>query len=358
MATASANPIPADGCSASIAKDATVAMDHERRALREEPRADGRSFEASICSTTAPTSPGVTDDAAIGAAMGESTVAMTTTVAAVWTPCSPLVLLEREMDLAMAMEMGTEASAAVKVKEETPPPSIDGVASPVPAPACFGTVPSAAAPPAISSSVETEEGSGRCSVGAYSPRARRARIARFHAKREQRCWVKRKRKVARTDFWHHMVRVRGRFVRKCSPPPLPAVVVAPVVPIVAVKEEVVDEDAFFFMDDEQEEEKRGVVAVGMGKKAEAEEEEGSKAEAGVGLLLTHASLPSYNPAACAEEEPVGHEEDLFGSMMHMDEEEKGQEEEALEEESCPYTLYGETGGVVDESSPTLTIDDI
>jgi len=51
-------------------------------------------------------------------------------------------------------------------------------------------------------------------VGAYSPAERRARIARFHAKRARRVWKKRVRYDARKSIACKRVRVKGRFVKK------------------------------------------------------------------------------------------------------------------------------------------------
>jgi hypothetical protein len=51
-------------------------------------------------------------------------------------------------------------------------------------------------------------------VGAYSPASRRARIARFMAKRKKRIWTKRVKYDVRKNFADSRLRVKGRFVKK------------------------------------------------------------------------------------------------------------------------------------------------
>ena len=51
-------------------------------------------------------------------------------------------------------------------------------------------------------------------VGDYSPESRRARIARFMAKRHKRIWTKRVKYDVRKNFADSRLRVKGRFVKK------------------------------------------------------------------------------------------------------------------------------------------------
>ena len=51
-------------------------------------------------------------------------------------------------------------------------------------------------------------------VGIYTPEARRARIARFMAKRHKRIWTKRVKYDVRKNFADTRLRVKGRFVKK------------------------------------------------------------------------------------------------------------------------------------------------
>ena len=51
-------------------------------------------------------------------------------------------------------------------------------------------------------------------IGAYSPEARKRRIARFHGKRARRVWTKRVRYDVRKDFASTRPRVEGRFAKK------------------------------------------------------------------------------------------------------------------------------------------------
>ena len=51
-------------------------------------------------------------------------------------------------------------------------------------------------------------------VGAYSPEARKRRIARFHAKRKRRVWKKSVQYDVRKNFADTRLRVKGRFVKK------------------------------------------------------------------------------------------------------------------------------------------------
>ena len=51
-------------------------------------------------------------------------------------------------------------------------------------------------------------------VGAYSPEARKRRIARFHAKRKRRVWKKSVQYDVRKSFADTRLRVKGRFVKK------------------------------------------------------------------------------------------------------------------------------------------------
>ena len=51
-------------------------------------------------------------------------------------------------------------------------------------------------------------------IGAYSPAARKRRIARFHGKRARRVWTKRIVHQSNKDFASTRLRVKGRFVKK------------------------------------------------------------------------------------------------------------------------------------------------
>ena len=51
-------------------------------------------------------------------------------------------------------------------------------------------------------------------IGAYSPEARKRRIARFHGKRARRVWTKRVKYDVRKDFASTRPRVEGRFAKK------------------------------------------------------------------------------------------------------------------------------------------------
>ena len=62
---------------------------------------------------------------------------------------------------------------------------------------------------------DAEGGSGsKHMVGAYSPRARRARIERFLEKRKQRVWTKKTQYSVRKNFANSRMRVKGRFITK------------------------------------------------------------------------------------------------------------------------------------------------
>ena len=51
-------------------------------------------------------------------------------------------------------------------------------------------------------------------VGAYSPEARKVRIAAFLKKRERRVWTKKVKYDVRKNFADSRMRVKGRFVKK------------------------------------------------------------------------------------------------------------------------------------------------
>ena len=51
-------------------------------------------------------------------------------------------------------------------------------------------------------------------IGAYSPEARKRRVARFHGKRARRVWTKRVKYDVRKNFAETRLRVKGRFVKK------------------------------------------------------------------------------------------------------------------------------------------------
>ena len=65
-------------------------------------------------------------------------------------------------------------------------------------------------------------------IGIYLPEARRARIARFHAKRKMRIWRKRIKYDCRKKLADSRPRIKGRFVKRSDmddelpPPPPPA----------------------------------------------------------------------------------------------------------------------------------------
>lgn len=64
----------------------------------------------------------------------------------------------------------------------------------------------------VNQSTTNDDGTVR--VGAYSPASRRARIARFMAKRKKRIWTKRVKYDVRKNFADSRLRVKGRFVKK------------------------------------------------------------------------------------------------------------------------------------------------
>lgn len=51
-------------------------------------------------------------------------------------------------------------------------------------------------------------------IGAYSPAARKRRIAVFHSKRERRVWTRKVKYDVRKNFADTRMRVKGRFVKK------------------------------------------------------------------------------------------------------------------------------------------------
>jgi len=51
-------------------------------------------------------------------------------------------------------------------------------------------------------------------IGAYSPAARKRRIAAFHSKRERRVWTRKVKYDVRKNFADTRMRVKGRFVKK------------------------------------------------------------------------------------------------------------------------------------------------
>ena len=51
-------------------------------------------------------------------------------------------------------------------------------------------------------------------IGAYSPEARKKRLAVFHAKRERRVWTRKVKYDVRKNFADTRMRVKGRFVKK------------------------------------------------------------------------------------------------------------------------------------------------
>lgn len=51
-------------------------------------------------------------------------------------------------------------------------------------------------------------------IGAYSPEARKRRLAEFHAKRERRVWTRKVKYDVRKNFADTRMRVKGRFVKK------------------------------------------------------------------------------------------------------------------------------------------------
>ena len=51
-------------------------------------------------------------------------------------------------------------------------------------------------------------------IGAYSPEARKRRLAVFHAKRERRVWTRKVKYDVRKNFADTRMRVKGRFVKK------------------------------------------------------------------------------------------------------------------------------------------------
>jgi hypothetical protein len=57
-------------------------------------------------------------------------------------------------------------------------------------------------------------GASRKQIGSYAPEARRAKIAKFLAKRKNRVWRKKIEYDVRKDFANSRVRVKGRFVKK------------------------------------------------------------------------------------------------------------------------------------------------
>ena len=62
---------------------------------------------------------------------------------------------------------------------------------------------------------DAEGGSGsKHMVGAYSPRARRARIERFLEKRKQRVWTKKTQYSVREKHANSRMRMKGRFITK------------------------------------------------------------------------------------------------------------------------------------------------
>lgn len=61
---------------------------------------------------------------------------------------------------------------------------------------------------------EDEEKEYSNKIGDYSPKARKALLAKFHEKRQRRVWKRKVRYDCRKDFANNRVRVKGRFVKK------------------------------------------------------------------------------------------------------------------------------------------------
>jgi len=92
---------------------------------------------------------------------------------------------------------------------------LGGAAAPAPSPRAGQGRGKKRLPPRPAPKPSSSSSNGRPGwIGAYSPEARKRRIARFHGKRARRVWTKRVKYDVRKNFAETRLRVKGRFVKK------------------------------------------------------------------------------------------------------------------------------------------------
>jgi len=95
-----------------------------------------------------------------------------------------------------------------------PVPMPEAKAEPAALPAAAPAAAAAAAAPAADGAAPVPGPKYQGYVGAYSPEARKVRIAAFLKKRERRVWTKKVKYDVRKNFADSRMRVKGRFVKK------------------------------------------------------------------------------------------------------------------------------------------------